>query len=228
MKSYLIRVKEPIEIPAITIETKERAKKGALFALLAHEEDPNIVRAEHEGLYPRNGISVVRRPDGGNTWYHSSKSRCITFAKPVDKYAKTDQNIWGEYMVSLFGGFSLKSLNYSRGDLYQDNGRQTIGLSGRIDRLQRFRLHRACWYEANPKKEIEHLLEADGVDMESFLENTDIAKGFFDHAIYILKPKEVLAQDYISKSSMEKAIELQKAERVIPPKTCIGGLKIKI
>jgi len=223
MNSYLVEITSPMQIPAVAIETRAKARYSELYVLLKHQEGPNIVRAEHEALYPREGISVVRRSDGGNTWYHSNSSRCLTWGRPESK-REAGQNNWGKQMTKLFREFCSKELQYIRGDLFLGN-HQVIGLSARV--IPGARIHRACWYETDPIKQIALLLEADGVNSEAFRERFEVAREFFDYLVERLSPKRVAFEDYVSDESIREANELQKAKRMLRPKTCIGELEIK-
>lgn len=225
MNSYLLEIKRPLQTAAVTIETQRRGKSQETYALLKHTETPNIVRGGTEALYPREGIEVVRRPDAGYSWYHSSSSRCLTFAAP-EKMELIKQREWGRWMNTFFIGFFPKSdnLEFYNGDLFL-KGLQMIGLSG--DTRDGYRVHRACWYEKDPMSEISRLLESDGINTKDFRRRFEIVgEGFFDHLTKILSASSIKVENYVSPESFEAARALQTAQRKSNPKTCIGNLEI--
>jgi hypothetical protein len=224
MEAYLVRITEPMQIPAISIETKERGKKDEVYALLHHTERPNIVRSSMETLSSLDGITVTRRPDAGGSWYHSSGSRCLTIAMPAPRPVIA-QLEFGIRLIGLLNEFD-PAQNYTcdRKDIFLDDGRQIVGMSG--DTKEGSMLRRACWYESDPKLEITSLLTADGVDPEEFLRGLAIMqRGFFDYLAHELNAQEIHPNDYISQVSMRQAMELQNKECRYKPKTCVGNLE---
>ena len=235
-EAYLLRITEPIQIPAVTFETMFRGRDKTIFVILEHQEGSCIVRGRDE--FRRGFPKEVKRPDSGKTWYHSTGSRCLTLAQPYQLHAKysSDPKLlagnflqdWGREIIDLLvktghtGNFF-----YDKGDIYEKNGSegkgpQIIGLSGRIVNSEGVRLHRACWYEVDPISEIEPLLVRDKENPLEFRRRLSIAnRGVFDYMVRRLNAQPIDIKEFVSDGSFQSANELQEYVGTKEPQSCV-------
>lgn len=231
-KAYAIRITEPMQIPAVGHEIRIRGADRALFVLLEHDEGPCIVRGGGERL---KGLDrEVKRGDGGDTWYHSSGSRCLNFSLPYqasETYPSDVEGLlkeWGQTTIGFLesGGYAKPGGLYQCRDVYSINGEKlgskVVGLSGKITPSEGTRIHRACWYEADPMEEITPLLVSDGFDPREFRAKLEIVNtGFFEYLIRGLSATEIAVEDFVSRKSWNMADEINKKKSGSEPKCCV-------
>ena len=220
--TYCIEITDAVQIPAVVYETKKRALKESLYILLDHKEGPNVVRGQPQPLDKREGITVVRRPDGGLSWYHTNGSFCLTKGEPASSY-KTYQREWGEKVIDLLSwSYDINGLAYKDADIYNGSGKQLIGTSGWVSHGAR--INRACWYEQDPIPAITDLLLADGIDPQNFSQALQVVKkGFFDYLAESLKAKKINMQEFLSLESILEAEKLQNIREGTIRGSCVLG-----
>ena len=231
MTSYLITITDPMQIPAVVYEVRNRAAKGPLHVLLEHCESPNVVRGRNQP-FENKGFTEIRRPDGGLSWYHP-KTFCLIQGAPTKhpRMVAQLQEGWGELLKNLLSenGYRRENLVYRDSDLFVKNGvpeRQLMGMSGWISKAQDVdvKVHRACWYEWDPVSDIAGLLRADKIDPFKFRERLALVRrGFFAYLMGELRAKEVDANGFISKYSRNKASLLQEESGGDIRGSCIMG-----
>lgn len=233
MRSYRVTIDEPIEIIAAVYETKQRAANEGetIEVLLDHQEEPNVVRGYgeplvydegEEGCHAADEGKIVKRPDGGLSWYHSSTG-CYMRAEPgtadiEDIEEQRDQ--WMDRLTGLAAEVTGDEIEDDGMDVYTAEGNQLMGASsdhrdlsdGEIGYNGDADLQRSCWYEAGPKDErLDSLLQDDGIDPDAFYESIAIPKSsllaLLDDQ---LDPEYVRAEDFVSSESMEMAERLQE------------------
>ncbi len=236
MKAYFIRITEPMQIPAVVYEAKARAVEDLAYVFLDHQERPNVVRGRFQPMEGRSGIAEVKRPDGGLSWYHPH-TRCMIRAMPNDDGMSIAgaQESWGngmkEWMVRK--GYKASSVVYNNSDLYIVNGstRHVMGMSGKtgIENGATVKLQRACWYEKNPLNDIADMLKADGISPDAFKQRLQIVQpGLFESIANKLQAEEVLAEEFISQASMDRAVKLQLCTSGSYRGSCVMGVKENI
>jgi hypothetical protein len=223
--SYILRITDPMQIPAAVYETRERARHSPLHVLLEHREEPNVIRGVDQPM-TESGVLQIKRPDGGLSWYHPG-TFCLMWGAPSSNLA-VNQMAWGNRVKGLLSsvGYEPPSLEYQDADIYLNNGtpqrRQLVGLSARIGKG--FRVHRACWYEADPVPGISHMLRADGIDPRDFSNALAVVEGgLFGYLINNLDSQETDAGSFISGVSMEKARALQTETSGSKVGSCVLG-----
>ncbi len=113
-ESYLVRIEDALDIPAAVYAMEERGKKEEIRVILDHQEPANVIRGVHEhsttppvdkAAYTDFTNQVVRRPDGGNSWYHEQGSTlCYMKAAPLTTRtskgaAKVEDAKWRDHIV---------------------------------------------------------------------------------------------------------------------------------
>jgi len=224
-KAYVLRITEPMQIPAVVYEMRMRVAQSQepLHILLDHQEEPTVVRGICQPLENLR-INEIKRPDAGLSWYHP-KTLCLTRGLPSPGL-KLQQERWSDHLMDLLSqrGYDRDSLVYDGRDVYRNNGskKQLAGLSAWMS--QGVKIQRACWYEEDPIPEITELLKADGIDPKEFSEAFQlIHKGFFDYLINKLQAQEIDVQDFISTESGLEALVLQKKTDGHQRGSCILG-----
>jgi hypothetical protein len=89
VESYLVDITEPIQIPAIVYELRDRGKEGLVRVFLNHIEEPNIVRGVGQRIKGDLGVCEIKRLDGGKTWYHG-RTKCFMEARTCETYNRFD------------------------------------------------------------------------------------------------------------------------------------------
>lgn len=223
---YLIEIQEPIQIPAVVIESKKRAQETGTPQeyILDHQEEPNAIRGYSQ---PLDG--GIRRPDGGLTWYHNMTG-CLNRAYPMDDTDRRghQQQAWGETVKTLMAsveGTSSDAYTWHNADIYTEEG-QITGTSAR--NRDGIRIERACWYEDDPASEVfDSLLQEDGIKPERFYDQVVIpSNSVIDHLgtehHYRVIDEDELDQ-FISDESMEEAKHLQEIETGTRRGSCLLG-----
>ncbi len=231
MNSYLVTITEPWQVPAVVYETRKLAAQEPLHVLLEHAEKPNVVRGRFQP-FEGHGVTEVRRPDGGLSWYHPKtfcliRGECTSSPRSVALL----QEQWGEFLKDLLSGngYARKSLAYRESDLYISNGHPELHLMGMSAWVPGsngvyVRVQRACWYESDPIKDIETLLRADNIDPVEFRKKFALVKrGFFAGLMQYFKAMEVNVYDFVSQESIDSAELLQKEPGGKVRGSCIGG-----
>lgn len=231
MKSYLVTITEPWQTPAVVYEARRRAVQEPLQVLLEHAEAPNVVRGRFQP-FEKHGVTEVRRPDGGLSWYHP-KTFCLIRGERTSSPRSVAllQEQWGEFLKVLLSGhcYSAKNLVYRESDLYIRNGGpelHLIGMSAWVPGTNGdyVRVQRACWYESDPIRNIETLLRADNIDPVEFRKKFALVKrGFFAGLMQDFKAQQVHVYDFISQESIDGAELLQKKPGSDVRGSCIGG-----
>jgi hypothetical protein len=235
MEQYHVTVEEPIDIIASVYETKQRADDSGepVEVVLDHQEDPNVVRGYGEPLvYPETDSEIgdpgddgiVRRPDGGLSWYHS-ETGCYMRATPgaSDITAiDAEREDWMDELTGLLQEVTDADLDDDGMDIYTGDGDQIagassdhrdlsdeeIGYSGDAD------LQRACWYDSDSQDEdLDRLLEQDGIDPDAFYDSIAVPEeSLLEHLADKSDRAHLSSSDFISDASMEMAERLQDRE----------------
>jgi len=226
MSAFIIKIEQPIQIPAVIYEARSRAAKGRIRVFLEHQEGPNVVRGRRQPL-EKSHIEEVKRPDTGRSWYHPG-TFCYMSGSPCSNSENQEQ--WAASISELLHKkrYDPAHLAYDDGDLFFCNGskKHMMGTSSFTDDVDstRVRVLRACWYEKSPIPEISDLLKADGIDPAMFRERQQLVRdGFFGYLTTLFHAKEVSPQEFISKSSMLEARALQKEKGGTVYGSCVMG-----
>jgi len=231
MQRYHVTVEEPIDIIASVYETKQRADESdeAIEVILDHQEDPNVVRGYGEPLvYPEidtdiddpGDHDIVRRPDGGLSWYHS-KTGCYmraTSGTSTIEAIDTQRQDWMDEIKGLLQDVTGTHIDDDGMDIYTGDGGQiagassdhrdltdeSIGYSGNAD------LQRACWYEDDPEDDdLDRLLERDGIDPEEFYDSITVPGRSLLERLEEQETSHIGSSAFITEASMEMAQRLQ-------------------
>lgn len=229
MEQYHITVEEPLDIIASVYETKQRADDSGepVEVVLDHQEDPNVVRGYGEPLvYPESDAeigdkAIVRRPDGGLSWYHS-ETGCYMRATPEASditAIDAEREDWMDEITRLLQKVIDADLDDDDMDVYTGDGDQIAGASSDHRDLSDHEagysgdadLQRACWYDSDPRNEdLDRLLERDGIDPEAFYDSIAVpGQSLLEHLEADSDPTYVHSSDFISEASMEMAERLQ-------------------
>ncbi len=231
MKAYHIVIKQPLQIPAIVYETRMRAAEKPLWVLLDHKEPPNVVRGMSQPFEKHKGITEIKRPDGGLSWYHPG-TYCLILGEKTDKLYdhRTKQQEWGDKLKGLLHlhGHDPTLLKYENSDIFYMNGatKHLMGMSGWIgkERSNLVKIQRACWYEQSPIRDISDMLRADKISPAAFEKRLALVdKGFCGYLKELFKTHEVPAEQFISQESWVRARELQKRESGTYRGSCVMG-----
>lgn len=252
MKTYHIVIKQPLQIPAIVYETRKRAAEKPLWVLLDHQEQPNVVRGMSQPFERHKGITEIKRPDGGLSWYHPG-TYCLILGEKTDKLYdhSTKQQEWGDKLKGLLHlhGHDPSLLKYNNSDIFYVNGstKHLMGMSGwigkekdkpaigkekseiRKETAKPVKIQRACWYEQNPIQDISDMLRADGISPSAFEKRLALVnKGFFAYLTDLFKAQKVPAEQFISDESWIRARELQKRQSGSYRGSCVMGSSQKL
>ena len=235
MKAYFMRITEPMQIPAVVYETQARAVSEPVYVFLDHQEKPNVVRGRFQPMEGHEGITEIKRPDGGLSWAHPH-TRCMILAQPKDRSCiASSQESWGNSLKDWLvrKGYRASSITYSNSDLYLVNGstKHIMGMSGRIGKEngRMVKLQRACWYEKNPMEDISDILKADKIDPCAFKQRLQLVQpGLFETIVDKFQPEEVLADEFISPASVQRAVKLQACTKGSYRGYCVTGVKENI
>ncbi len=244
MQQYHVTVEEPIDIIASVYETKQRADESdePVEVVLEHQEEPNVVRGYGEALvYPDTGehipdpeeAGIVRRPDGGLSWYHS-ETGCYMRATPGSSdiaAIEEDRVDWMDEITGLLQDVTDNDLDDDGMDIYtsddsqiagvssdhRDLSDEEIGYSGEAD------LQRACWYDSDPADEdLERLLERDGIDPQQFYHSITVPEqSLLDHLEEQTEPTYISSGDFVSTESREMAERLQDRDSLHITGSCV-------
>jgi len=199
--TYERNIQSPEEIDDLVGELHSRAEDEGLTRLfLQHEEEQNIVRGRNQAMRHGGDVPEVKRRDGGKAWYHDD-TKCFMIGLPDGngKFREKYMEQWSNLIIN-----ELEELGYNAfmtgSDIYDaETGRQLIGLSG--SNTDFTTVLRACWYEDRP--EINHLLEADGIDTEEFHDAYDTVEGLYDRLTGKVEP-ESAGDSFISQEIREE------------------------
>ncbi len=235
MKAYVMRITEPMQIPAVVYEAQARAAIEPVYVFLDHQERPNVVRGRFQPMEGHAGITEVKRPDGGLSWAHPH-TRCMIRAQPDDGDSIANgQESWGNGLRAWLAkrGYRTSSIVYNNSDLYLVNGstKHIMGMSGKIGKQNggMVKLQRACWYEKNPMDDIADILKADGIDPYTFKQRLQLVQpGLFETIVDRLQAEEVLAEKFISPASWQRAVKLQTCTSGSQRGYCVTGVKENI
>ncbi len=229
IETYLVDIVEPIQIPAVVYELKQRGIEKHIRVFLNHTEKANIVRGNAQKIHGDLGVVEIKRPDGGKTWYHG-KTKCMMEARPIETSkgfdVKKEINLWGEKIIELISEYhrEYQNLQFINSDVYTQEGIQIVGASGHLS--NKVFTTRSCWYDSDPLEDVIQLLKVDKTEEEiqHFLKSFGLlSESFFPGLLKLYGAKKVLAQDFISKSNLEEALKLQnfKSGHIIG--SCIGS-----
>lgn len=200
MADFEVKVEDAGQIHDLVDESLRRAsEEGLTRLLLDHEEEPNVVRGRSEKLLHQDREEIVEtaRPDGGESWYHDSGSKCFTLAVPEGgKKHSLYMEIWSQALIQ-----ELEELGYDAemrdGDIYEvedlELGEQLVGLSLRNNGST---VVRACWYEEEP--DVDEILEADGKSREEFYSSIKILDGLYNRLEENLEPEKLDYDSFVS------------------------------
>ncbi len=229
MKAYVMKITEPMQIPAVVYETRERTAIEPLVVFLEHCEEPNIVRGRSQPL-EKPHITEIKRPDGGLSWYHPGTYCMMRGRMKHEESVAASQEDWGHALRILLAsfGYPREKLSYRDSDVYFTNGHEKhlVGLSGWRPKASGniVEVQRACWYERNPLPDIAHLLEADGIAPEHFEAKLEtVHAGFFDMLLNESRAEAINVTDFISIDSTYQALELQKKKEGGLRGACVMG-----
>ncbi|MDY6777621.1 MAG: hypothetical protein SVU32_03080 [Candidatus Nanohaloarchaea archaeon] len=216
--AYRVTIDEPLQIPAAVYEAAKRARDGdtTIDVVLDYQEDPNAVRGYGEPLaYSDEEVeNVVRRPDGGLTWYHST-TVCYMRAEPeTNEGVASKRDDWLDEVKGHLDDIidDDTSIVDDGADIYVGSGEQLAGTSSQhrdgVD------VHRCCLYDTDPRDEqLDALLQQDGIEPDTFYDAVTTPETSFDDRLdSLLNPETVEADDFIAEESMEKAEMLQERD----------------
>ncbi len=234
---YHVVIREPIEVPALVYETAIRAAQRPLTLLLSHEEVPHINRGRTQPIVdPLRGWEV-RRPDGGNSWYHDG-TVCYMHAHAIDpqqvRSLKASQAAWCESIIEKLVGaelFKPGELSHDHSDIFYGAGNSnklkkhvagTSGFTTTTPDGAAILMHRCCFYETPPKN-IDSLLRFDGIDPSDFNRRMRNPTGFSQALSQQDDFVHRYACHFLSLQARAAAYELQHADMHGNTHSCVMG-----
>lgn len=139
IQTLAVRAREVVDIPAVVYELQERAQQSDLRLILHHDEPPNVVRGVHERPFLNNVAppsydgdcrDIVRRPDGGNSWYHErGKTLCYMFAgrRRTSLGHRQEERAWRDHVVE---GILLNPGSPYRNGMEPERETRAVALNG--------------------------------------------------------------------------------------------------
>ena len=238
MTVHELEIDSPLKIDDAVKYVAKNSKDGLFRAGLKHDH-VSAIRGYGE---KEKGLEVTGSPypveshrkDGGDTWYHSSESRCLMIGVPREDSQVNTREIskaWGNMLAQKLEEYTeentdLKGLDpvylereqteteVEAWDVYDQNtGRQLFGLSAR--NFEDSTVVRTCFYDGEEHGDsFENLLEADGEEPEQFHDSYEPLQGFYDWVM------EDVGFEQVETDLIEEDPEIDNRGRR-SPKTCI-------